>query len=91
MSDLQRGSPDDQYINVHDGDEVRHWATVLQVTAEELNAAVRTVGSSALKVRDYLALGSSAASMRQPSSTRYGRQEEPFPPTPPTYSKFGRR
>lgn len=91
MSDLQRGSPDDQFINLHDGDEVRHWARVLQVTAEELDAAVRRVGSSALRVRQYLALGRHGASNTQPSSVRYGKQEEPFPPTPPAHPKFGGR
>ena len=50
----QRGSPDDQFINVNDGDEVRHWTRLLHTTADQLKEAVIKVGSSAEKVRRYL-------------------------------------
>lgn len=58
MSDLQRGSPDDQFINVNDWDELRHWSRVLQVTPEVLRAAVGLVGTSAVKARAHLELRS---------------------------------
>jgi hypothetical protein len=56
MSDPQRGSPDDQFIHIDDGDEVRHWSRLLQVTPEELKAAVCVAGNSAMQVRAYFKL-----------------------------------
>lgn len=56
MSDShsQRGSPDDQFINIDDGDEVRHWTRLLHTTADQLKDAVIKVGNSGEKVRQYL-------------------------------------
>lgn len=56
MSDsrVQRGSPDDQFINIDDGDEVCHWTRLLHTTAEQLKEAVIKVGNSGEKVRQYL-------------------------------------
>ena len=54
MSDPQRGSPDDQFININDCDELRHWSELLQTTPEKLRAAVCSVGASAEKTREYL-------------------------------------
>jgi hypothetical protein len=54
MLDSQRGSPDDQFINVDDCDELRHWAKVLQLTPDDLKAAVFRLGTSAEKIRKYL-------------------------------------
>lgn len=53
-SDGARGSPDDQFINVNDGDELRHWAHLLHTTADRLKEAVVKVGSGADRVRRYL-------------------------------------
>lgn len=50
----QRGSPDDQFINIDDGDEVRHWTRLLNTTADQLREAVIKVGNSGEKVRQYL-------------------------------------
>lgn len=51
-----RGSPDDQFINVDDCDELRHWSRMLQTTPDELKAAVRAAGTSARNAREYLKL-----------------------------------
>lgn len=53
-AESQRGSPDDQFINVHDVDELRHWAHLLNITAEKLREVVLRTGSSAENVRKYL-------------------------------------
>ena len=49
-----RGSPDDQFINVHDADELRHWAHLLNMTTDRLKEVVAKAGSSADGVRKYL-------------------------------------
>lgn len=56
MSDEEnrRGSPDDQFINVHDADELRHWARLLNITTDNLKEVVIKAGSSAENVRKYL-------------------------------------
>jgi hypothetical protein len=54
VSGDERGSPDDQFINVNDGDEVRHWTRLLHTTADQLKEAVIKVGNSGDKVRRYL-------------------------------------
>jgi len=54
VPDLQRGSPDDQFINIDDCDELRHWSRVLQTTSERLKTVVCAVGTSAEKAREYL-------------------------------------
>jgi hypothetical protein len=59
MSDVQRGSPDDQFINVLDSDELRHWSRLFQTTPEKLKVAVCLVGTSVVKTREYLKLHSS--------------------------------
>lgn len=53
--DLERaGSPDSTRINVNQEHELRGWAESLGTTKERLREAVRTVGDSAKRVRDYL-------------------------------------
>jgi hypothetical protein len=49
-----RGSPDDQFINIADQDEVRHWSALLEATPRDLERAVAIVGSEGEKVRQYL-------------------------------------
>jgi hypothetical protein len=52
-----RGSPDDQEVNVHDTDEVRHYARLFNTSEETLKEAVISVGASAAKVKRYLQTG----------------------------------
>jgi len=56
MSDdkSKSGSPDRDRINVSEDYEVRDWSESLGVTPERLQEAVKAVGNSADKVRDYL-------------------------------------
>jgi len=56
MSDnLQnRGAQDRARINLSEDWEVRHWTESLGVSKEELESAVKQVGSSADKVREHL-------------------------------------
>ena len=56
MSDEEShpGSPHDQFINIHDEDELRHWAYLLNVTTEGLKEVVMEAGSSVENVRRYL-------------------------------------
>jgi hypothetical protein len=49
-----RGNADRQRIDLEDPEEVRDWATSLAVTEEQLIEAVRTAGTQAVNVRDYL-------------------------------------
>lgn len=49
-----RENADRQRIDLEDPEEVRDWAMSLAVTEEQLIEAVRTAGTQALKVRDYL-------------------------------------
>jgi hypothetical protein len=51
---MQRGSPDDQIINLTDGDEINHWCRVLDITPDLLKTAVHCVGPEAVNVRGYL-------------------------------------
>lgn len=57
-----RGSPDDQEVNIHDIDEVRHYARLFNTTAEVLRDAVISVGPSAAKVKRYLQSGAGRGS-----------------------------
>ena len=50
----KRGSPDRDRIDINDPDEVRNWTQSLGVSRDQLEQAVRAVGSTASKVRDYL-------------------------------------
>jgi hypothetical protein len=50
----QRGSPDRDFIDISDENEVRNWSKSLDVTPEQLKDAVRRVGTSADQVRQYL-------------------------------------
>jgi hypothetical protein len=50
----RRGSPDRDRIDVNDEHEVRNWSMVLKATPDQLKDAVRKVGNSADKVRQYL-------------------------------------
>ncbi|MDR0182080.1 DUF3606 domain-containing protein [Lysobacter arvi] len=52
-----RGEPDRSRINVHQEHEVRYWTQALDVTEEELRAAVDAVGPAASKVREYFQRG----------------------------------
>ncbi len=56
MSDsaTNRGEPDRSRINLNQGHELSYWMAALDVTEDELRAAVRAVGSSAKEVREYL-------------------------------------
>jgi hypothetical protein len=50
--DLQnRGAADRNRINVHEAHEVKYWAKALDVTEEQLKAAVAKVGVMAADVR----------------------------------------
>lgn len=56
MSDdlSNRSTQDRLRINVHEEHEVRYWTQELQVTREELAAAVKAAGVMAADVRKYL-------------------------------------
>jgi hypothetical protein len=56
MSDdkSNRGGRDRSRINMEQDYEVRDWTKSLGVTEAELSAAVKAVGNSAEKVREYL-------------------------------------
>jgi hypothetical protein len=56
MSDdtTHRGQPDRSRINLNQDYEKRDWAKRLGVSEQELTDAVRAVGDSAEKVREYL-------------------------------------
>jgi hypothetical protein len=56
MSDdkTKRGAVDRSRINLEQDYEVRDWTKSLGVTEDELTAAVKAVGNSAEKVREYL-------------------------------------
>jgi hypothetical protein len=49
-----RARPDRDLIDVNDDDELRNWSKSLNKTCDEIKAAVRVVGNSASKVREYL-------------------------------------
>lgn len=49
------GNPDRLLVNVNEPYELRDWSKKLGVTPEQLRAAVAAVGTSAVKVRKYLA------------------------------------
>jgi len=56
MSDNKqdRGPQDASRINIHEDYEVRYWTKALDVTKQELEAAVKKVGTSADAVREEL-------------------------------------
>ncbi len=56
MSDdkSNRGSPDRDRIDINDLDEIRNWTQSLGVSSEDLQRAVRAVGTQASRVREYL-------------------------------------
>jgi len=56
MSDDKQnsGSPDRDRINVNEDYELRYWTKALDVSAEELRAAVTAVGTNASAVRAHL-------------------------------------
>lgn len=56
MSDDKRntGAPDRNLVNMSEDYEVEYWTRELGVSKAELQAAVRAVGNSATKVREYL-------------------------------------
>ena len=51
---LKTGSPDSKFINVQEDYEVAYWAKVLDVTKEELEAAVEAAGTSIDAVKEHL-------------------------------------
>ncbi len=48
------GSPDRDRINVNEDYELQYWTMRLEVSAEELRAAVEAVGPTAAAVREHL-------------------------------------
>jgi hypothetical protein len=52
----KREQPDRSKINMHQPHEVKYWTHALNVTREELQAAVDKVGNSAATVRKELGL-----------------------------------
>lgn len=56
MSDdkTNRGAQDRSRINTSEDYEMQYWTKALGVNAEQLKEAVKAVGSSADKVREYL-------------------------------------
>jgi hypothetical protein len=60
------GSPDTKRINVKQPHELRDWAESLGVSEERVCEAVRAVGDSATKIKDYL---SKKAKAKHPTST----------------------
>lgn len=50
----KRGQPDRDLIDVNDDDELRNRSKSLNKTPDEIKGAVRVVGNSAAKVREYL-------------------------------------
>jgi len=60
MSDdkTNRGAQDRSRINLGEAYEVRYWTSELGVSEDVLREAVAAAGSSAEKVREYLASGS---------------------------------
>ncbi len=48
------GSPDRDRINVNEDYELQYWTKALGVSAEELRAAVKAVGPTAVAVRERL-------------------------------------
>ncbi|WP_217539225.1 DUF3606 domain-containing protein [Stenotrophomonas sp. GbtcB23] len=48
------GSPDPDRINVNEDYELQYWTKALGVSAEELRAAVKAVGPTAVAVRKHL-------------------------------------
>lgn len=57
MSDdlSKRGPQDASKVNVHESWEREYWSKKFGVTAEQLEAAVKAVGTSAKKVEEHLA------------------------------------
>ena len=54
MSETTRGRNQDRdKINLHEDYEVRYWAETLGVSKEQLAEAVKEVGNSADRVREY--------------------------------------
>jgi len=56
MSDDKKntGSPDRDRINVNEDYELQYWTKALDVSADELRAAVKAVGPTAAAVRKHL-------------------------------------
>jgi len=56
MSDdkSKTGSPDRDRINLTEDYEVQYWTKEFGITADELRAAVNTVGSTSKAVREHL-------------------------------------
>ena len=54
MNETTRGrSQDRSKINLHEEYELRYWTQALAVTEEQLTQAVKEVGNSADRVREY--------------------------------------
>ena len=51
---LRSNSQDRKRINIHERHEITYWTKTLGVSADELRNAVKEVGTSAEKVRDFL-------------------------------------
>lgn len=50
----KRGKPDRERINVHEQWEFDRWKKALNVSGQQLSAAVRQVGPMVKNVKDYL-------------------------------------
>lgn len=50
----RRHRPDSERINTREQYEINYWSKTLQVSPEDLLAAVKAVGDSEQKVRQYL-------------------------------------
>ncbi len=55
LEQIKKGPQDQKRINVHEPYEVEYWTKTLKVSKEELKDAVGAVGTSAGKVREFLA------------------------------------
>lgn len=50
----KRGKPDRDRINVHEDYEFRYWKKALDVSGQQLSAAVKKVGPMVKNVKQYL-------------------------------------
>ena len=50
----KRGSPDSKTINMNEEWEKEYWKKALNVSGQQLAGAVRAVGKSVVKVKQYL-------------------------------------
>lgn len=51
---MLRSGRDEQAVNIDDPDERRYWLSQFNVTAEQLDQAIKAVGNRADHLRDYI-------------------------------------